>query len=367
MGFSERQRLFPRAPALRWAHDKGSKPTNKYRQVFCAKEMRARRGLAADNKGAAMTIMALPEQTRGFAPYEIERMARQLVHQLQRTLPLAGDCGDGTGIFSAPGRGDGSLNDSIREAEPDDDIDTYADEINACQSRTEPLYVNIHANRFERRGVFIPDILDGQQMGDDQAVYTRGQVASLTVELMLWAMFLLERKPGLILPPQIDQPIQVLKPGSSRTKVLRSLRAAEDGTRQNGLAHALREARWLRDLEFIVVVSDLLSPGWQNYLVSLGQQRELIVFQIIDRTDIELPDINGCVIAEHNDRGEIVDMGDPEVRKIYRWKTRRQQARIAKTLRVAGAQHYRLLTGKESVFGQLMDLFGSRRFVRRNT
>ena len=322
------------------------------------------RGLANRPKGAHMTVQS-PERVDNLTSRAVQEMANQLTNQLRRTFPRLGDQGTGTGIFSEIGRGDGSLHDSFREAEPDDELDSYHDILNALQPTTGPFYVHTHANRFERRGVFVPDIPASRQMGSTEAIYARWQVAVLTVELLVRTMLLLGHRPGLVLPGARSG-IRIISPGTPEAGLLRPLAMTRSTDQPDGLEACLTAVeRMSTNLEFAVVVSDFLSPGWEAKLRSIGRRIELLVFQIVDPWDLELPDYRRKARIQQGGKTVAVNLGSARVRRNFQKLVSRKQAAIAQAIKEARGQHYKLTTDGKPLIEQLLNIFSAQAFGRR--
>ena len=311
-----------------------------------------------------MTVQS-PERTDNLTARKIQEMAKRLTNQLRRILPRLGGQGTGTGIFSEIGRGDGSLHDSFREAEPDDEIDDYHDTLNALQPASGPFYVHTRANRFERRGVFVPDIPASRQMGSSEAVYARWQVAVLTTEILVRTMLLLGHRPGLVLPGA-SCGIRIINPGTPEAGLLRPLATIRNTDQLDGLKTCLTAVeRMSTNLEFAVVVSDFLSPGWEAKLRSIGQRIELLVFQIVDPTDLDLPNYRRKMKIQQGGETVIVNLGSARARRNFRKLASRRQARIAQAIKEAQGQHYKLTTDGKPLIEQLLDIFSVQGFDRR--
>lgn len=298
-----------------------------------------------------------------FNPQEVQQMARQLANLLQRRFHQQGDQGSAPGIFSVVGRGDGSLDDSYRTAEPGDDIKDYHLPLNSLRSRGGPFHVWTRANRFERRGVLLPDITGRHQPGSDQAVYEREDLAAMTTELLLRAAFQLGHKPGLVLPQDKARP-RVVPPESNEGLLLRHLRLVREQPSQTSFETCLDSLTSMSaNLEFAVVISDFLSRDWEKRLSDLARKLELVVFQIVDPWDLQLPNL-GRVRIHQAGRTVIVNTRDPQARANYRRQASLQQQRIAEVLRTARVQHYQLTT-TQPLLGQLTRIFGSSQSVRK--
>lgn len=290
--------------------------------------------------------------TRRFTRRQVDNMARQLAELLIQAFKHSDNQGGAFGIFPVVGRGDSSLEDSCRQAEPSDDIRHYHNILNARQPRHGPFYVHTRANRYVRRGMVVPDITGHAQPGSALALYEREDLASSTTELLVRVVLQLGHSSGLILPGKEQTP-QVVIPESSTGAILEQLETSRQTAAGYQLPQSMRLlAEMSPKLEFAVIVSDFLNDGWQTALLDISRYLEVVVFQIVDPTDIELPDV-GKKRIQHHGRIKKVDTSNPRVRENYRQAAAKQQEEIAETIRRARAQHFRLETTLP-IFDQLL-------------
>ena len=320
-----------------------------------------------------------------FTAEEVQTMTYQMVNLLQERHRQFGNQGEALGVFPMVGRGDGSLDDSYRLAEPGDNLKDYHLPLNSLQPKGGPYYVWTRPNRYQRHGLIVPDIMGSHQPGGDQAIYEREELAAITTELLLRVAFELGDEPGLMLQ-QINSQIRVLDAGTDEGQLLHQLMLAREQTAQTDRPKRLLTRLWTQmmrsrassaplgqltgfetcldhlkvmstDLDFAIVISDLLSNDWETRLTQISQSLELVVFQIIDPWDLELPNLGRRKFFQGG-RKVIVNTHKPEVRAAYQAKAQEQQARIAEVLQAAKAQHYKLTTARP-LFDQLMQIFES--------
>ena len=299
--------------------------------------------------------METVQKINHFNPQEIRTMTARLVNLLRRVFQQAGNRGSASGIFPIVGRGDGSLDDSYRMAQPDDSLRDYHLTMNARQPKEGPFYVYTHTNRYERRGVLVPDITGLSQPGSNESIYEREVLTRLTTELLLNVAFQLDHQPGLILP-QSEQHAQVIPPEAALSHLLKQLEATKNHTSENGFVTCLKSIKQMSaGLEFAVVISDFMSSGWEQRLINIGRRLELVVFQIVDPWDIELPDL-GQVSIDQGGQKVLINTSRKHVRANYQRRALEQQAHIKSVLQQAKAQHYTLQTTKP-LLDQLEDIF----------
>lgn len=137
--------------------------------------------------------------------------------------------------------------------------------------------------------------------------------------------------------------------------VLHRLHAAprSDGSGETDLASGIRRLgspQHRRGLA--VVVSDLLAPdGWQRELGRVAQRHEVLVIEIIDPRELELPDV-GMLSLVDAETGQLreVQTRDRKLRERYAQAAREQREEHARVIREAGADHLVLRTDSDWLF-----------------
>jgi uncharacterized protein (DUF58 family) len=99
-----------------------------------------------------------------------------------------------------------------------------------------------------------------------------------------------------------------------------------------------------------VVISDFMTPPaeWARPLRKLGVRHDLLVVEIVDPRELELPDVGVMVFADP-ESGQVheVQTADPTLRARYAHAAAAQRAEIASAVRAAGAAHLRLRTDSD--------------------
>ncbi|GAA1027431.1 DUF58 domain-containing protein [Virgisporangium ochraceum] len=99
-----------------------------------------------------------------------------------------------------------------------------------------------------------------------------------------------------------------------------------------------------------VVISDFMTPvdEWARPLRKLGVRHDLLVVEIVDPRELELPDVGVMVFADpETGRVHEVQTADPVLRAKYAHAAATQRAEIASAVRAAGAAHLRLRTDSD--------------------
>ena len=103
---------------------------------------------------------------------------------------------------------------------------------------------------------------------------------------------------------------------------------------------------------FAVVVSDLLAPeGWQREIRRVAQRHDLLVVEVIDPRELELPDVGMLSLVDpETGRLREVHTRDSKLRERYAQAAREQREEHARVIREAGADHLVLRTDSDWLF-----------------
>jgi uncharacterized protein (DUF58 family) len=142
----------------------------------------------------------------------------------------------------------------------------------------------------------------------------------------------------------------VLPPKSGKHALAGLRRALEAGVAQDGvrgnLAQALeRAARLAKATGVVAVLSDFRGEGWETPLRALGARHSVLAIELRDPMEDALPDA-GTVAFVDPETGDLVDLdtSDRRLRELVARAEEERRARVAKTLRRAGARHVVLRT-----------------------
>lgn len=98
-----------------------------------------------------------------------------------------------------------------------------------------------------------------------------------------------------------------------------------------------------------VIVSDFLAPpDWHLALRSVSAQHEVLAIEVLDRREIELPNVGVLLVRDpETGREREVQTADPALRARYVKAAKEQRKNIADALRRAGADHLVLRTDRD--------------------
>nr|WP_206037166.1 MULTISPECIES: DUF58 domain-containing protein [unclassified Rhodococcus (in: high G+C Gram-positive bacteria)] len=121
-----------------------------------------------------------------------------------------------------------------------------------------------------------------------------------------------------------------------------------DGTRGDlrGVVEALRRPQRRRGLA--VVISDFLGPlDWQRSLRALSGRHDLLAVEVLDRRDLELPDL-GDVVLHDPETGRTREFTTtPQLRADYAQAAAEHRAAVQQAMRSCGAPMLSLRTDRD--------------------
>jgi uncharacterized protein (DUF58 family) len=116
----------------------------------------------------------------------------------------------------------------------------------------------------------------------------------------------------------------------------------------------------------VVVISDFLClPGWEAALGRLGIRHDLVVAEVIDPRELELPRMGVLTLVDpETGRSRVVDTSRARLRTAFADAASAQRAAIAAAVARAGAHHLVVSTDADWL-GEALVFFTNRR--RRRT
>lgn len=272
-----------------------------------------------------------------------ERILRRLEFKVVRRLDglLFGDY---TGLFYGP-----SLDlAEVREYVPGDEVRRIDWNVTA---RTTRLHVRQYREEKELTAWMLVDLSPSMAFGTRRVLKRQ-----LAAEFCGAASYVIARhgdKVGAVFFPQP----YLIPPRTGRRQALRLLHALErlpnpPASGRTDLGRALRDLHGMvRRRSLVFVVSDFLSQdGWEGPLRQLAYRHDVIAVWITDPAESELPDV-GLLTLQDPETGQQVrvDTSDPAVRRAYRERVSRREAKLLQAFRSSGVDVLRLSTHESIV------------------
>ncbi len=111
-----------------------------------------------------------------------------------------------------------------------------------------------------------------------------------------------------------------------------------------------------------VVISDFLGePEWERPLRALSRRHEVIAVEVIDRRELELPDVGLVSLVDpETGRRRLLDTSKHDVRRRYREVSEQRRLEVASRLKACGADHLALRTDRDWVLDFVRFVSGRR-------
>jgi len=283
-------------------------------------------------------------QTSAPAPERIlQRLDWQVVRRLDGLLQ-----GDYRSLF----RGNGVDFSDLREYEPGDDV-RYIDW--SVTARMNAPYVREYLEDREITAWFLLDLSPSIDFG---TVEMERLKRSVLIDFVTTLARLLTRHGNRVGAMFYgDGVYRTIPARSGRIQVLRLI---DDLLKQPRLPRAaltdlapLFEAaeRGIKRRSLVFVISDFISvPGWERALLLLGRRHEVVAVRLIDRREVELPDI-GPVVLEDAETGEqlYVDTHDRRFRRRFEQAARERETAFDDAITRSGVDAVSLSTDDDLV------------------
>jgi uncharacterized protein (DUF58 family) len=317
--------------------------------------------VAAERPDRGGTVSGRPASGRPLSPPGVE--TRRLLSRLQLvvTRRLRGLVqGEHLGLFPGPGTEPGEN----RPYVAGDDVRLIDWNVTA---RTGELHVCDPVADHELDLWLLVDVSASQHFGTTIRE-KREVVVGLAAAFGLPATRLANRVGAVIVG---GGEVVTVPPATGRTCLLALLRRmlttpAWEGEGRTDLAAAVgRLERMARRRAVVVVISDFLCPpGWEAPLGRLGARHDLVVAEVVDPRELELPRMGVLALVDpETGRSKVVDTSRPGLRAAFATAASRQRATVSAAIARAGADHLVVSTDADWLGAALA--FFARRTRRR--
>jgi uncharacterized protein (DUF58 family) len=273
-----------------------------------------------------------------------DRLLRRLEWQVVRRLD-----GRLQGGYRTVFRGTGIEFTGLREYTPDDDVRHIDWNVTA---RLDEPYVRQYTEDRELTAWLVLDRSASMRFG----AAPQGKDSVLAeLAICLGRLFTLAgNRVGAILYDNRFQ--RVIPPRTGRTHILyltreltRPAAAGTDGRTTDLAAMLHLAAATVRRRSLVFVISDFIGDAdWQPALTRLAQRHEVVTIRVVDRLELELPDL-GLVVVEDAETGEqlFADTGDPLFQQRFRAEVDARERAVGSSMRRAGVTAHRIGTDQD--------------------
>jgi uncharacterized protein (DUF58 family) len=248
------------------------------------------------------------------------------------------------GEYHSVFKGRGMEFDEVREYQHGDDVRSIDWNVT---SRTGRPFVKRYV---EERELTVVLLIDASASGTFGSIdKTKSEIAAEISALIAFSAIRNNDRVGAIL--FTDSVEKFIPPRRGSTHVLRVIREVlfhkpeHQGTRiQKALEHL---SLVLHKRSVVFLISDLLDQGFEQSLKVANRRHDIVVIQIIDSRERELPDA-GILEIRDAETGEVacIDTSLPSVRNAFRNNWDRNQARLSKLFDSNRIDHLTIETGK---------------------
>ncbi len=273
-------------------------------------------------------------------------LPKEIIHKIRRiqitTNKLVNEslAGEYHSVF----KGRGMEFDEVREYQHGDDVRTIDWNVT---SRAGRPFVKRYV---EERELTVMLLIDASASGNFGSVHTtKSEISAEISALLAFSAIKNNDRVGAIL--FTDRVEKFIPPRRGSTHVLRVVREvlfykpAHKGTSIQKAFEHLNLVLHKRSVVFLL--SDLLDQGFEQSLKTANREHDIVVIQIIDPREKELPAV-GILEIQDAETGEVisVDTSLPWIRDTYRGNWERNQSRLAKLFESQRIGHLVIETGK---------------------
>jgi uncharacterized protein (DUF58 family) len=262
-----------------------------------------------------------------------------------------------SGEYHSRFRGQGLEFAEVREYQPGDnhrDIDWNV------SARMGQLYIKKFKETRELRVVFLVDISASQNLGT-VSMFKRERIAELVAGLSFSAVANHDLA-GLILFSDIaEKYIPPRKGRNNALAILRDVLYLQPKSSKTSLTAACQYAqKMLKKRCVLFIISDWIDSGYEKALKVLAQKHDVIAMQVLDRSELELPNAGILRLKDPETGDETwVNSSDPKLRTAYKNMVQKQQTELQSFFRKCKCD-YLLIKTDDSFVKALRKFFALR-------
>ncbi|MDD2228903.1 MAG: DUF58 domain-containing protein [Candidatus Cloacimonetes bacterium] len=231
-----------------------------------------------------------------------------------------------SGEYHSRFRGQGLEFAEVREYQPGDnhrDIDWNV------SARMGQLFIKKFKETRELRVMFLVDISASQNMGT-VSMFKRERIAEIVAGLSFSAVANHDLVGLILYSDQAEKYIPPRKGRNNALAILRDILYIQPKSPRTSLAAAFQYAqKMLKKRCIIFIVSDWIDTAYEKPLKILAQKHDVIALQILDQSELELPDAGILKLQDPETGGEAwINSSDPKIRKAYKDTVQKQQSNL---------------------------------------
>lgn len=292
--------------------------------------------LPAGPASPATPAGASPRAVASRLPADLLRKVRRIEIATNRLVDQ-GVAGDYHSVF----KGLGMEFSEVREYQPGDDVRTIDWNVTA---RMGSPFVKKYVEERDLTVFLVVDVSGSLSFGS-RAILKRELAAEIAALLAFAAVRNQDRVGAALVSDHLEL---FLRPQRRRTHVLRLVReildrpAAGSTDLEQGLEAVLST---LKRRSVLFFISDFLGPAPVRALKAAASRHDLIVVEIVDPRDQEIPAV-GPVVLRDAETGEVALVDGRRASRIHDEHRRRERAELARLTRKLGVDHLELRTDR---------------------
>jgi uncharacterized protein (DUF58 family) len=259
------------------------------------------------------------------------------------------------GDYHAVFKGHGMEFAEVRPYQPGDDIRSIDWNVTA---RMGSPFIKKYVEERDLTVFLVVDVSGSLSFGS-RAILKRELAAEIAALIAFAAVRNQDRVGAALVSDRLEL---YLPPQRRRTHVLRMVREVLDrpARGQTDLEHGLDAVLSVqRRRSVLFLISDFLGPIPTRALKAAAARHDLIVVEIVDPRDVELPAV-GPVVLRDAETGRTALVNGGRLGKKHAERRRRERAELARLVRKLGVDHLELRTDRPYI-GTLLAFFEQRR------
>lgn len=267
-----------------------------------------------------------------------------------------------SGEYHSSFRGQGLEFSEVREYQPGDN---YRDIDWNVSARLGLPFVKKYRETRELNVIFLVDVSASLFLGTSYAL-KKERVAEIVATLAFSAVANGDRCSLIMYSDTLEKYLPPRKGRNRALEILREILYHEPKSSRTSLAGACEyAARILKKRSVIFLLSDFLDRDFEKPLGILARKHDVIALQVLDNSDLELPDA-GYLRIRDPETGitECINTGSKKLRENYKAQTGIRQKQLETELQSLGCDHL-LFMNRDSYVKVLRQFFALRKLRRK--
>lgn len=262
-----------------------------------------------------------------------------------------------SGQYHSAFKGRGMAFSEVREYQYGDDIRNIDWNVTA---RLNHPYIKIFDEERELTVMLLIDVSGSNEYGTRKQL--KEDLMTEIAALIAFSAIHNNDKVGVIFfSDQIEKFIPAKKGQTHILRIIRELIDFKPVSQKTGIAEGLRfltNAMKKRCTAFIL--SDFIDSGFENAMKIAGRKHDLVALQVIDPTELKLPDIGlAQVFSKELGKSVWIDTSNKQIQEEFARKGKARLTEIETIFKKSGVDFTRIQTGQDYV-KPLINLFKSR-------